>query len=136
CELSMSVRYRALLPEDIPSLVARVAAHPILGPRYGTSIDDFGTAVARTLGRNYEIACAFDEVDESGARLLGAGLAGFVKAEISQRSEDHVWIVGWTRACETHRAWGGPPPVRPRSSRRQFEAGVEPVGVAHRDPSE
>jgi hypothetical protein len=76
----MSVRYRSLLPQDVPSLVTQVSTHPILGARYGSLIDDFGEAVSCSLGRNYEVACAFEEVDGSGTRFLGAGLAVFVTA--------------------------------------------------------
>jgi hypothetical protein len=79
--MAMSVRYRSLLAEDVPDLVAQVAAHPILGLRYGSSTDDFGAAVSRTLGRSYEVACAFEEVDRSSTRLLGAGIVVFVKTE-------------------------------------------------------
>jgi len=90
----MTVRYRSLVKKDVPNLVAQVAAHPVLGPRYGPSLNDFGTALVRTLGRNYEIACAFDEVNASGARLLGAGLAGFVTAEFLQevKSTLGLWV--------------------------------------------
>jgi hypothetical protein len=74
----MSIRYRSLVKQDVPNLVAQVAAHPVLGPRYGLMLNDFGAALERTLGRTSEIACAFDEVNGSGTTLLGAGIAGFV----------------------------------------------------------
>jgi hypothetical protein len=90
----MGIRYRSLLPEDVPNLVSQVAVHPVLGSRYGPLIDDFGAALLRSLGRNYEIACAFEEVDGSRARLLGAGLAGFVTAEFLRevKTRPGFWV--------------------------------------------
>lgn len=90
----MSVRYRSLVKEDVPSLVAQVAAHPVLGVRYGESIVDFGDAVARTLDRNYEIACAFEEVAGPRTRFLGAGLAAFVTPEFLRhvKTTPGLWV--------------------------------------------
>ena len=90
----MTIHYRSLLARDVPNLVAQVAAHPILGPLYRGAIDDFGLAVTRSLDRNYEIACAFEEVNGSRTKLLGAGLAVFVTTEFLRevKATPHLWV--------------------------------------------
>src|SRR4051794_32409594 len=50
CGESMNLRHRRMQPEDIPECVDIVARHPVVGPRYGQTIELLAEAWLRTLG--------------------------------------------------------------------------------------
>ncbi len=74
----MTIRYRRMEPNDIPKCVKGVAAHPVLGPRYGNLIKDLPSAIRGAIGRDCLSAHVFEEIGGSSARFLGAGLAVLV----------------------------------------------------------
>ena|SRR5437660_7229586 len=74
----MSVRYRTMQPKDIRKCVEHVAAHPILGPRYGKLIQRLPSAISSALRDDYIAANVFEEFQNSTTRFLGAGMALFV----------------------------------------------------------
>jgi hypothetical protein len=71
----MAVRYRPMRSKDIPKFVEGVAAHPVLGPRYGRVIEHLPSAIHATLGRESLDARVFEEFQGSTTRFLGVGLA-------------------------------------------------------------
>jgi len=77
----MSIRYRPMRPKDVRECVAIVAAHPILGQRYGRTVDQLGPAWLRVLGTPAFHACVFEEVDGTKIRLLGCATNTFVSDE-------------------------------------------------------
>jgi hypothetical protein len=75
----MSIRYRSMRPNDVRECVDIVAAHSIVGPRYGSLIADLGPAWLRLLSCNgFGSATVFEEVEQAGSRLLGVGISVFV----------------------------------------------------------
>src|ERR1700730_12905396 len=76
--VSMSIRYRPLQPKDVRKCVELVAAHPILGPRYGRVIEQLPRAILHRLGGDCIAAIAFEEFQKNSTRFLGACLAAFV----------------------------------------------------------
>jgi hypothetical protein len=65
-------------PRDVRTCADHLAAHPILGPRYGSEIKHFPSALFAVLGHNSLVARVFEEVQGSTTRFLGAGLGVFV----------------------------------------------------------
>jgi hypothetical protein len=80
--------------------VDHLAAHPILGPRYGSEIKHFASALLAVLGYGSAFARVFEEVPGSTARFLGAGLAVFV-------SDDFLQQIKTAPSC-----WAGPELVK------------------------
>lgn len=76
--VSMKVRYRTMRPRDVRTCVDHLAAHPVLGPRYGSEIKHFPSALFAVLGYDSAFARVFEEVQGSTTRFLGVGLAVFV----------------------------------------------------------
>jgi hypothetical protein len=81
-------------PDDIPKCVEGVAAHPVLGPRYGSLIKDLPSAIRYALGRDSFVAAVFEEFQGSTIRFLGAGLAVFVSDEFLQelKTTPFFWV--------------------------------------------
>ena len=71
----MVVRYRPMELKDVRKCVGHVAAHPVLGPRYGNLIKDLPSAIRSVLGRDSFTAEVFEEFQGSTTRFLGAGMA-------------------------------------------------------------
>jgi hypothetical protein len=90
----VNVRYRIMKPDDIPKCVEGVAAHPVLGPRYGSLIKDLPSAIRYALGRDCFVAAVFEELQGSTIRFLGAGLAVFVSDEFLQelKTTPFFWV--------------------------------------------
>jgi hypothetical protein len=70
-------------PMDVRECVAVIAAHPIAGSRYGSSLGDLGKAWLRLLSSNgFCSAMMFEEVaDDAGRarpRIVGVGVTVFV----------------------------------------------------------
>lgn len=75
---SVTLRYRHMCPEDVPGCVALVAAHPVIGPRYGKRIADLPVALLRLLDYTAKSAIVFEELQGTSIRLWGVGLSIFV----------------------------------------------------------
>jgi hypothetical protein len=92
--VSMSVLYRLMHFDDLRAYVQGVAAHPILGPRYGNQVSDLAAAISRTLGRDCLIAYVFEDSSGTKTRFLGAGLAVFVNESFLQevKTARRFWV--------------------------------------------
>jgi hypothetical protein len=90
----MDIRYRLMKPTDVPKCVEHLAAHPVLGPRYGNLIEHFPSAVRSVLGRESLRAVVFEEFQESTTRFVGAGLAAFVSDSFFQelKTTPFFWV--------------------------------------------
>jgi hypothetical protein len=64
--------------EDVSKFVEHLAAHPVLGPRYGSLIEDLPSALSSALGRDSMAAVVFEEFQGSTIRFIGAGIAVLV----------------------------------------------------------
>lgn len=75
----MSIRHRPMRPKDVLECVEIVAAHPIMGPRYGCAIADLGPAWSRLLScKGFCSTAVFEEVGKTGPQILGVGISVFV----------------------------------------------------------
>jgi DNA-binding CsgD family transcriptional regulator len=77
----MSVRYRPLRPNDIPTFMEHFSRHPILSRRYGRTIQDLPKALKHTFREDYTVVNIFEESTGNSPRFLGAGMAAFVHEE-------------------------------------------------------
>jgi hypothetical protein len=80
-------------PKDIRQCVQHVAAHPILGPRYGKLIEKLPAAIRSALS-NGLITALFEEFQGSKTRHLGAAMALFVSDDFLHESKTapSFWI--------------------------------------------
>jgi hypothetical protein len=77
----VDVRYRVMRPKDVPKCVEGIAAHPVLGARYGSLIEKLPAAIGSVLGRDSLTTAVFEEFQGSTTRFVGVGLAVFVSDE-------------------------------------------------------
>jgi DNA-binding CsgD family transcriptional regulator len=74
----MNVQYRPMQLRDIRKCVEHIAAHPVLGPRYGKLIEHLPRAISCALRYDYVTVNVFEELQGSTVRLLGVGMAVFI----------------------------------------------------------
>ena len=74
----MAVRYRPMRPDDAKECVEIVAAHPFMGPRYGSGTTDLRAVWLSLLGREAFRAVVFEDGEDSQVRIMGVGVSAFV----------------------------------------------------------
>jgi len=74
----MAVRYRPMRPNDAKECVEIVAAHPFMGPRYGSGTTDLRTVWLSLLGREAFRAVVFEDGEDTQVRIMGVGVSAFV----------------------------------------------------------
>lgn len=74
----MDIRYRPMRPKDVAECTEIIAAHPIIGPRYGSAIANLRPAWLRLLECEAKCAAVFEEMDRSRARICFVGVSVFV----------------------------------------------------------
>ncbi len=91
----MSVRYRLMQQKDVGKCVEHIAAHPILGPRYGKLIERLPPALRFALANTVTWFPVLEETQGSVTRFLGAGMAVFVFDEfLSEAKTAPMFWVG------------------------------------------
>ena len=80
--------------KDIQPCARIIAAHPIIGPRYGSAIRDLGPAWLRLLGSDGFIASVFETVQEPKPQVVGVGISVFVTDAFIRelKAEPSFWI--------------------------------------------
>jgi DNA-binding CsgD family transcriptional regulator len=58
-----------------------VSGHPVVGPRYGSAIDDLREVWLSQLGREAFRASVFEDSEDSHIRIVGSGVSAFVSDE-------------------------------------------------------
>jgi hypothetical protein len=91
----VSIRYRLMRPQDITICVKIVAEHPILGPRYGSAIEQLHAAWLKVLGTEAFHACVFEEIEGSKVRLLGVATNSSVRQVREANSVVGLNIMVW-----------------------------------------
>ena len=77
----MSLRYRQMGPADVRKCVSLIAAHPVIGPRYGKAIGDLSQAWLRLLDYEAKSTVVFEELQDSRVRIFGVGVSVFVNED-------------------------------------------------------
>ena len=91
----MGIRYRCMRFGDIPECVRLVAAHPLLGPRYGDAIKDLPGAWRRLLNNEWFSANAlFEQTEGTHERVRGVAISVFVTDEFFQEAKTppYFWL--------------------------------------------
>lgn len=90
----MTLRYRQMGPDDVPKCVSLIAAHPIIGPRYGKAIADLSAAWLRLLDYEAKSAVVFEELQDKHARIWGVGVSVFVSDDFIREAKTSplFWI--------------------------------------------
>jgi hypothetical protein len=79
--IAVPLRWRPMQPADIDACVDIVAAHPVIGPRYGTDIENLGRAWRQLLGSASTTRAVVERLDRKRARIVGIGFDVFVRDE-------------------------------------------------------
>ncbi len=89
----MSLQDRAMQPKDVAECAGIIAAHPVIGPRYGSAISDLGPAWLRLLGCEAMNAIVIEEVDGSRATICFVGVSVFVGDEFVRKlkTPPQIW---------------------------------------------
>ncbi len=74
----MGVHYRPMRPKDVRECAEIVAAHPIVGPRYGSAISHLRPAWLKLLGSEAFRNVVLEETDRFRTRMIGIGASVFV----------------------------------------------------------
>ena len=77
----MSFRWRSMEPKDVAGCTEIVAAHPVIGARYGVGIKGLGRAWLRLLGSEAMTTAVFEEIEAGRTHLAGVGVGVFVRDE-------------------------------------------------------
>ena len=77
----MSLRWRPMKPKDVAGCAGIIAAHPVIGPRYGPLVKDLGRAWLRLLDSQAMTTAVFEEVEKGRVTLAGVGVGVFVHDE-------------------------------------------------------
>jgi len=80
-KIAVPLRWRPMRPADVDRCVEIVAAHPVIGPRYGDDIENLGRAWRHLLGSAAINNAVFERVDRKRATIVGIGFAVFVRDE-------------------------------------------------------
>jgi hypothetical protein len=74
----MALRWRPMQPRDVRECVAMIAAHPVIGPRYGSTINDLPAAWLRLLRCEAKTAAVFHAGEDPRAPSCFVGVSVFV----------------------------------------------------------
>jgi len=74
----MPITHRPMRPKDVGASVQLVAAHPVLGPRFGEAIGNLEAVWLGLLGQDAFRAVVFEDSDASHREIVGVGVSCFV----------------------------------------------------------
>jgi hypothetical protein len=104
------IRYRLARSDDIATCVQFIADHPVLGPRYGSSIEHLGTVWRRFLGSDALFSLVSEEAGPgSASRTICAQFASFISDEFA--TDLTTPPLKWIGPELVNRCLQGPAPV-------------------------
>lgn len=116
----MSLRYRQMGPADVRKCVSLIAAHPVIGPRYGKAIADLSAAWLRLLDYEAKSTVVFEELQDSRVRIFGVGVSVFVNDEFMREAKTPPFF--WIGPELARRIARGNSPLLPGRSLRDANA--------------
>lgn len=90
----MAIRWRRMQSRDVRECAEIVAAHPVIGPRYGTTLPKLRPAWSRILDSEAVIMVVFEEVQGTLSTICGAGVAVFVHDEFLRELKMRPFWIG------------------------------------------
>jgi hypothetical protein len=90
----MPLQWRPMESKDVGDCAKIIAAHPVIGPRYGPAMKDLGRAWHRLLGSEALTTAVFQEVEKGRANIFGVGVGVFVRDEFIRelKSQRQFWV--------------------------------------------
>lgn len=90
----MTIHHRPMEPKDVRECADIVAAHPVIGPRYGDRIGDLSKAWLRLFGCEAKIASVFQNGDGPRAPICGVGVSVFLRDDFvrEMKTPPFHWI--------------------------------------------
>ena len=76
--MTLEYRSRPMRPADVAECAKIIAAHPVIGPRYGSAIKDLRSAWRRLLQCEGQAAAVLEEMNGSRATICFVGVSVFV----------------------------------------------------------
>ena len=70
----MPMQWRPMKPNDVAGCADIIAAHPVIGPRYGSTVKDLRHSWLRLLGSAAMTTAVFEEVEKGRVTLAGVGV--------------------------------------------------------------
>ena len=92
--LATTIRWRPMQPRDVPECAEIVVAHPVIGPRYGTSLSKLRPAWSGILGSEAVIMVVFEEIKGTRSTICGVGVAVFVHDEFLHELKMRPFWIG------------------------------------------
>jgi hypothetical protein len=91
---AMTIRWRPMQPRDVPECAEIVAAHPVIGPRYGAALPKLRPAWSSILGSEAVIMVVFEEIKGTRSTICGVGVAVFVHDEFLHELKKRPFWIG------------------------------------------
>jgi hypothetical protein len=90
----MPMQWRPMKPNDVAGCADIIAAHPVIGPRYGSTVKDLRHSWLRLLGSAAMTTAVFEEVEKGRVTLAGVGVGVFVRDEFIRelKSPPQFWF--------------------------------------------
>jgi hypothetical protein len=90
----MPLQWRTMKPNDVAECAKIIAAHPVIGKRYGAAIKDLRRSWLRLLGSEAMTTAVFEEVEKGRFTLAGVGVGVFVRDEFIRelKSRPQFWF--------------------------------------------
>jgi hypothetical protein len=81
-------------PKDAAKCSEIIAAHPVIGPRYGPGIKDLSRVWHRLLGSEAMTTAVFEETERGRVNLVGVGVGVFVQEEFVRelKTKPQFWF--------------------------------------------
>jgi len=79
---------------DVAGCAKIIASHPVIGPRYGSAINDLPRSWLRLLGSEAMTTAVFEEVEKGRVTLAGVGVGVFVRDEFvrEMKATPQFWV--------------------------------------------
>ncbi|HKZ10432.1 MAG TPA: hypothetical protein VJL61_06975 [Rhodanobacteraceae bacterium] len=120
--IAVPLRWRPMQPADVDACVDIVAAHPVIGPRYGADIENLGRAWRQLLGSAAVNNAVFERLDRKRATIVGIGFAVFVRGEFIR--EIKTPPLPWVGPELARRITGGDSPILTDDEMRDANSGA------------
>ncbi len=121
----MAIVWRTMQPKDVRECAEIVAAHPVIGPRYGTALAKLRPAWSSLLGCEAAVMVVFEKVEGSRTVICATAVAVFVHDEFLRELKKRPFWIGPELA---RRIVGGKSPIL---SNKQFREANSSSGLNH-----
>lgn len=120
--IAVPLRWRPMQPADVDQCVDIVAAHPVIGPRYGADIENLGRAWRQLLCSAAINNAVFERIDRKNATIVGVGFAVFVRDDFIREIKTPPLV--WIGPELARRVAGGDSPVLTDDELRDANSGA------------